>query len=76
MLILLHQKKKEKILKFYLNKIEILYYSKYKNNILCSGSQELKRLNRRLKSLKINREIINLIDRSNDIKEFDNQRFK
>jgi len=58
---------KEKILKFYFDKIEILCYINYKTNMLCLGLQELKCLKRRLKSLKINREIINnLIDRFND----------
>ena len=59
--------KKEKILKFDFDKIEILCYIKYKTNMLCSGLQELECLKRRLKSLKINRKIINnLIDKFND----------
>jgi len=50
---------KEKVLKFYLNKIDLLYYSKYGYNIACSGLQELERLQRKLVSLKIDKETIN-----------------
>lgn len=61
---------KEKVLKFYLNKIDLLCYSKYGYDITCSGLQELERLQRGLASLKADRETINdLIGRSNNIKD-------
>lgn len=68
---------KEKILKFYTKKIDLLCYSNYGHDITCSGLQELQRIERRLANLKINRETVNdLIGRSDDVKEFDKQRFK
>src|SRR5580765_1586651 len=68
---------KERILKFYTNKIDLLCYSSYGKDITCSGLQELQRLERKLTSLKTDRETINdLIGRSEDAKEFDKRRFK
>lgn len=60
---------KEKILKFFIDKIDILCYIKYgKHEITCSGSQELERLQRKMKSLKVDRETVNdLIGRSDDV---------
>lgn len=66
---------KEKILQFYISKVDLLCYSKYGNEIICSGLQELERLQRRLSSLKIDRKTINdLIGRSDD--EKNKQRLK
>ncbi|XP_025157706.1 uncharacterized protein LOC112589297 [Harpegnathos saltator] len=51
---------KEKIIKFYASKIEILCYSFYfLNSTTCSGLQELHRIERKLESLKVDRQNIN-----------------
>jgi hypothetical protein len=65
---------KEKILKFYANKIEILCYSLYALNITCSGLQELQRIERKLTTLKTDRQTINdMIGRFDDEIRFDNR---
>ncbi|XP_067204288.1 uncharacterized protein [Linepithema humile] len=68
---------KEKILKFYAEKIEILCYSRYHmygNNITCSGLQELERIKRRLITLKTERETINdMVGRFDDEIRFNNR---
>jgi hypothetical protein len=66
---------KEKILKFYINKIDLLCYSKYGYDITCLGWQELQHLQQKLVNLKIDRKTVNdLIGRS-DVEE-DKQRWK
>lgn len=50
---------KEKILNFFTHKIDLLCFSKYGDDITCSGLQELERLKRKLINVKINRQTIN-----------------
>jgi hypothetical protein len=65
---------KEQILKFYANKIEVLCYSLYADNITCSGLQELQRIERKLTVLKIDRETINdMVGRFDDEVRFNNR---
>lgn len=58
---------KENVLRFYMFKIKTLCYSKFKFDIVCSGWQELERIQRKLVTLKTERETINdMIGRFND----------
>lgn len=58
---------KENVLNFYIFKIKTLCYSKFKFDIVCSGSQELQRIQRKLETLKTERETINdMIGRFDD----------
>jgi len=61
-------KEKEKILKFYVDKIEILCYSLYAFKVMCSGLQELQRIEQKLITLKIDRQTVNDVVRRFDDK--------
>jgi len=64
---------KEKILKFYVDKIETLCYSLYAFKITCSGLQELQRIERKLTTLKIDRQTVNdMVGRFDDEINFNN----
>ena len=71
---------KEKVLKFYLNKIALLCYGSFGETAgkdICSGSQELKRLQRKLVSLKTDRETIDdLIGRAGITKDINKRSVK
>lgn len=65
---------KEKILKFYTNKIEVLCYKLYADDITCSGLQELQRIERKITALKSDKETINdMVGRSDDELRFDSR---